>query len=87
MASPEITGRAPLGASSTIAEFCAVERISRAKYYQLRQKGLGPDETRVDGIIRITPESHARWRRRHTKRASVQKPMEAAAKKTAEDTA
>jgi hypothetical protein len=67
VARPEITGRAPLGASSTIAEFCAAEKISRAKYYELKKKGLGPAETRVDGIIRITPESHARWRRKHTR--------------------
>jgi hypothetical protein len=67
VARPEITGRAPLGASSTIAEFCAAEKISRAKYYELKKKGLGPAETRIDGIIRITPESHARWRRKHTR--------------------
>jgi hypothetical protein len=72
---PEITGRALLGASATIAEFCAIEKISRAKYYELKGKGLAPDETRVDGIIRITPESHARWRRKHTKPA---KPASAA---------
>ena len=69
MSRPEVTGRAPLGASSTISEFCTAEKISRAKYYELKNKGLGPDETRVDGVIRITPESHVRWRRRHTRRA------------------
>jgi hypothetical protein len=74
MARPEITGRALLGASSTIAEFCAIEKISRAKYYELKIKGLGPDETRVDGIIRITPESHERWRRKHTKPAKAATP-------------
>jgi hypothetical protein len=69
MARPEITGRAPLSASSTIMDFCAAEKISRAKYYELKKKGMGPDETRVDGIIRITPESHARWRTKHTRSA------------------
>ena len=61
----------PLGPSKTITGFCTAEDISRAKYYELKKKGLGPDETRVDGIIRITPESHARWRRRHTKQAAA----------------
>jgi hypothetical protein len=87
MARPEITGRAPLGASFTISEFCAVEKISRAKYYDLKKNGKNPDETVVDGIIRITPASRARWHRRHTKRASVKKPTEAAAKNTAENAA
>jgi hypothetical protein len=68
MTRSEVTGRAPLGVSSTIAEFCATEKISRAKYYVLKKKGLNPDETVVDGIIRITPEAHLRWRRRHTRR-------------------
>lgn len=62
----------PLGPSKTISGFCAAEDISRAKYYELKKNGLGPDETRVDGIIRITPESHVRWRRRHTKRAAAE---------------
>jgi hypothetical protein len=71
VARPEITGRRAFATSEpskTIFEFCQAERISRSKYYELKNKGLGPDETRVDGIIRIVPESHARWRRRHTKR-------------------
>jgi hypothetical protein len=78
VARPEITGRAPLGASSTIAEFCATEKISRAKYYELKKKGLTPDETRIDGIIRISPESHERWRRKHTRRATPQRDIDAA---------
>jgi hypothetical protein len=78
MARSEVTGRAPLGISSTIAGFCAAENISRAKYYELKKKGLGPDETRVDGVIRITPESHQRWRRKHTQRAVPQRATDAA---------
>jgi hypothetical protein len=70
MVRPEITGRAALSASSTIRDFCIAEKISRAKYYQLKKRGLGPDEMRVDGIIRITPDSHARWRNRHTRRSA-----------------
>jgi hypothetical protein len=68
MARREVTGRAPLVGepSKTISGFCQHERISRATYYELRKLGKGPDETRVEGIIRITPQSHAKWRRKNT---------------------
>jgi hypothetical protein len=69
---PEATGRSIFATSEpskTIVEFCKAERISRSKYYKLKETGNGPDETRVDGVIRITPESHARWRRKYTARA------------------
>jgi hypothetical protein len=52
--------------SRTISEFCQHEKISRAKYYELRKAGKAPAETRIDGLIRITPQSHAEWRRRFT---------------------
>ena len=67
-ARPEVTGRsfAISEPSKTILEFCQAERISRSKYYKLKETGNAPDETRVDGIIRITPESHNKWRRKHT---------------------
>jgi hypothetical protein len=81
MARPEITGRAtlkhstgpPQAAAQTIKEFCADNRISRAQYYRLKEKGLGPDETRFgdDGkIVLITQESARAWRKRHTQAAS-----------------
>jgi hypothetical protein len=54
-------------ASKTIDEFCEHEKISRAKYYQLRKIGKGPVELRVGGVIRITPQAHAKWRRKYTK--------------------
>lgn len=68
VARPEITGRgfATAEPSKTISEFCATEKMSRSKYYDLRRKGLTPDEMRAGGIIRITPEAHAKWRRKHT---------------------
>jgi len=71
MARPEITGRSPLGTSLTIMGFCAAENISRAGYYNLKKKGLAPDETRIGRTIRITPEAHMRWRRKHTVRAAA----------------
>ena len=68
MPRPEVTGRAPLVGepSKTISGFCQHEQISRAKYYELKKAGKAPDETRVDGVIRITPQSHAKWRRKNT---------------------
>ena len=57
--------------SLTILEFCAAEKISRGKYYELQCNGTGPDELRVAGLVRITPEAHARWRRKSTPTAKV----------------
>ena len=37
--------------------FCYVENISKAKYYELKKRGLAPDETNIDGLIRITPKA------------------------------
>jgi hypothetical protein len=31
----------------TIKQFCAIENISKAKYYEMRRAGLGPEETIV----------------------------------------
>ncbi len=55
-----------MSSSETIAEFCRKERISRAAYYDLRKRGLGPDVFEIPStrIKRITPESHAAWRER-----------------------
>ena len=43
--------------------FCDAHRISRAHYYNLKRRGLGPDETDVVGVIIITAHNAARWRR------------------------
>jgi hypothetical protein len=63
--SAELFARAPPVAYS-ILEFCAAHRISKAQYYVLRNKGLGPDETRLGGRVIITAESAAHWRKKHT---------------------
>jgi hypothetical protein len=66
-ARPEITGRAIFDfAAHTISEFCRAHRISRAHYYVLRRRGLGPEETELLGKIIITHESAARWRKQRT---------------------
>jgi hypothetical protein len=46
--------------SHTKAEFCALEKISRAYYYKLRRAGDGPDEMDTG---RISPEARERWHR------------------------
>jgi hypothetical protein len=51
-------------------EFCWLERISKSKYYQLRKKGLAPDETNICGVIRITPEARETW---HARMAALAK--------------
>jgi hypothetical protein len=49
--------------SKTIGQFCATERMSRAKYFKDRAKGRGPREMRDGRWVRISPEAHAEWRR------------------------
>jgi len=75
MARPEVTGRktktsarqrrdlsrVPVAAYSR-QEFCDAHRISRSKYFELKAKGLGPDEMDVDGKKTISIEAAARWR-------------------------
>jgi hypothetical protein len=50
----------------TIPEFCTAHRISRAHYYVLKARGLGPDEAELLGRIIITREAAAAWRRKRT---------------------
>jgi len=49
--------------SQTIAEFCLSERISRAKYFQLKAEGRAPREMRIGKLVRISPEAKRDWRR------------------------
>jgi hypothetical protein len=51
--------------SRTLQEFRAIERMSKAKHAELRQRGLAPDELRDGGKwIRITYAAHVAWRER-----------------------
>jgi len=56
-------------AAYTIAEFCAAHRFSRSHYYNLKRRGLGPDETRLGDRVLITVEAAIRWRRQREKPA------------------
>ena len=54
-----------------IQEFCDAHRISRSKYYELKAKGLSPDEMDVDGSTKISIEAAARWRRERERAAAA----------------
>jgi hypothetical protein len=47
--------------SLTPSEFRYFERMSPTKYHELKRKSLGPKETNVDGMLRITPADRATW--------------------------
>jgi hypothetical protein len=47
----------------TVAEFCAVHRISRTRLYSEWKEGTGPRFFRVGTKILITDEAAANWRR------------------------
>ena len=49
--------------SYTIAEFCSVERISRAHLYNLWNRGEGPRFYLVGNRRRITEEARLEWQR------------------------
>jgi hypothetical protein len=61
--------------SLTINEFCQLERICRATYYNLHRAGLGPDEILVGTHRRITAEARRRW---HEKRERAARRRQAA---------
>src|SRR5262249_37851949 len=51
----------------TIKEFCECHRLSRAQYYELKKRGLTPDEMRLGPqLVFITTESAREWRQRMT---------------------
>ena len=45
-------------------QFCWVENISLAKYFELKKKGLGPRVEDIDGVKRITPQAREEWHER-----------------------
>ena len=55
---------APLAnrAAYTIDEFCAAHRISRRKFYDLEERGIGPRLMRIGSKILISIEAAAAWR-------------------------
>jgi hypothetical protein len=51
------------GQAHTRASFCESNAISESKYFDLKRKGKGPREIKLDGRIIISPEAEADWRR------------------------
>jgi predicted DNA-binding transcriptional regulator AlpA len=47
----------------TIDELCAVYRISRSAFYQLRRRGEGPPVIKFGAAVRISKASAAKWAR------------------------
>ena len=49
-------------AAYTIDEFCVAHRISRRKFYELEEEGIGPRLMRVGSRVLISVEAAAAWR-------------------------
>ena len=50
----------------TVPEFCEAHRISRATFYNAKNRGVGPAVANVLGRVIITAESAAKWRAERT---------------------
>jgi len=50
-------------AGYTQAEFCAARKFSRALYFKMKKRGLGPREMKVGKRRIITPQAAADWDR------------------------
>jgi hypothetical protein len=46
----------------TIAQFCELFQICEATYFNMKKRGLGPEETRFRTIVRISPSAVDEWR-------------------------
>ena len=47
----------------TVSQFCVINRISRATFYNLKAVGRAPDTTTIGGKVIITTDAAASWRR------------------------
>jgi hypothetical protein len=50
--------------ANTVNGFCRDNKISRTRYYDLDQKGLGPKYFMIGNQRRISDEAAAEWRQR-----------------------
>jgi hypothetical protein len=62
-----------------IVEFCAAHGISRSKYYELKDAGMQPHETDIDGVIVITEEDAAVWRKQRSAATPIIRPKKPSA--------
>jgi hypothetical protein len=60
---PPIRGPPVPRSAFTVREFCESHRISRARYYELKQQGLAPMEMIVGRRRLISFEAATQWRR------------------------
>jgi hypothetical protein len=58
----------------TLAEFLAQKNLSKTSYYDLKNRGLGPDEIIYPGtrILRITAKAEAAWDERMAQLAQTE---------------
>src|SRR4029077_10731653 len=56
----------------TQKEYKYLEHMSPSKYHGLKNKGLGPKETDIDGMLRILPEDRQAWHERMAEHAEDQ---------------
>jgi hypothetical protein len=57
--------------ASTITEFCEAHRISRTRYYELKEKGEAPDEMVIGRQRLVSNEAAARWRAKREAKATA----------------
>ena len=67
---PPIRGPPIPAYAFTILEVCTAHRISRARYYELKQQGLAPVEMIVGRRRLISFEAAAQWRREREQAAT-----------------
>jgi hypothetical protein len=71
MARLEVTGRAPFEKLAfSIQEFCELHSLSKAHYYNLRRRGLGPAEAKLGTRVIVTAEAARTWREQLTATAT-----------------
>jgi hypothetical protein len=58
----------------TLSEFLAHKHISKALYYSLKKRGLGPDETTYPGsrVVRISAAAERAWDERMAQLAQTE---------------
>jgi len=59
-------GKAGIDRDYSLVEWCQARRISRARFWKLREQGLAPDYVQLSrgGKITITREADAAWAKR-----------------------
>ncbi|MEM5312971.1 hypothetical protein [Paraburkholderia sp. JHI869] len=58
--------------SLSVAEFCALEGISKGGYYAMKRRNQAPAETHIGRRRVISAQSHREWRERSTPKRSTE---------------